>query len=50
MPVSDDFDVEATISIVEQNPVKFKITGPEMSERKGFIAQTKLISKVCLTR
>eukprot|EP00124_Ichthyophonus_hoferi_P001627 Ihof_evm4s90 gene=Ihof_evmTU4s90 len=34
-------DLDDTIDIVEQNPLKFKITANEMNERKGFIIQTR---------
>ncbi|NP_001088686.1 uncharacterized protein LOC495950 [Xenopus laevis] len=34
-------DLEETISIVESNPRKFKITGAELSERRGFVEQTR---------
>ncbi|KAM8972510.1 syntaxin-10 [Pelodytes ibericus] len=34
-------DLEETISIVESNPRKFKISGPELSERRSFVDQTR---------
>lgn len=34
-------DLEETINIVEANPKKFKITGPELSERKNFVEKTR---------
>ncbi|KAM4675584.1 syntaxin-10 [Discoglossus pictus] len=34
-------DLEETISIVESNPKKFKITGTELSERRSFVEQTR---------
>ncbi|XP_072255571.1 syntaxin-10 [Pyxicephalus adspersus] len=34
-------DLEETISIVEANPKKFKITGAELTERKNFVEKTR---------
>ncbi|KAG8441448.1 hypothetical protein GDO86_006985 [Hymenochirus boettgeri] len=34
-------DLEETISIVESNPRKFKISGAELSERRNFVEQTR---------
>ncbi|XP_063302034.1 syntaxin-10 isoform X2 [Pelobates fuscus] len=34
-------DLEETISIVESNPRKFKISGTELSERRSFVDQTR---------
>ncbi|XP_053573800.1 syntaxin-10 [Bombina bombina] len=34
-------DLEETISIVESNPRKFKISGVELSERRNFVEQTR---------
>lgn len=36
-------DLEETISIVEKNPKKFKITDDELRERRGFIEKTKQV-------